>query len=562
MARPGRIGGPPGGVSGAVPEDAALVLRNGRVYVGSGAQRDGRPRFAEAVALRDGHVLATGTEEDVSRHITPTTRVVDAGGRAVVPGLIDSHVHLVRAGLTWTEEVRWFETPTLREGLSLLREAAARRPAGTWLRVVGGWHPGQFAEGRGPTAEELTRLFPDHPVYVQLLYEEAVLNAAGLEACGIVAGASDPPQGLFQREPATGRPTGVVRGPGAFAHCLARMPTPPLAEQVAGTRQALAALNACGVTGAADPGGIGVEPDAYDAIFEIWRADELTVRTRLYAGPVTRGRERTELAGWLRHTRPGFGDPWLRYAGLGEIAVFGCHDLEGLTDFTVDDAAKNELEAIMRDAASRGWPVHLHAVLDSTTGAILDVWERVAADFPIGELRWSLAHVEPVSVRNLDRISSLRVGVAVQDRMVYRAKDSARVWGEEPVRRGPPLREIVKRGIPLGAGTDATRVSSPNPWVALWWMVTGKTYDGGPRRTADQCLDRASALDAYTVGSAWFTFEEHHRGRLWPGMAADLAVLSDDYFDVDDDDIASIRSLLTLVDGRAVHAAGPFAGLA
>lgn len=558
MARPERIGGRADG--------AAVVLRGGRVYVGSDGRLGGpgrpRARFAEAIALGDGTVLTTGTAEEVARHVTATTEVVDLRGRTVVPGLIDSHLHLVRAGLTWTEEVRWFEVPTLERALSLLGESASRLPAGTWLRVVGGWHPGQFAERRGPIAGELTRLFPDHPVYVQLLYEEAVLNAAGLRACGITAGVDDPPNGTFLRDPATGEPTGVVRGVGAFTHCLARMPTPRPADQVTGTRQALATLNAYGITGAADPGGIGVGPDAYGALFEIWRADELPVRIRLYLGSHTRGREHGELAGWLDHVQPGFGDPWLRYLGLGEIAMFGCHDLEGLTRFTVDEAAKRDLEAVLREAARRRWPVHLHAVLDSTADAILDVWERVAADLPIRDLRWSLAHAEPVSARNLDRIAALGAGIAVQDRLVYRAADSARAWGEATVRCAPPLREIARRGIPLGGGTDATRVSSPNPWVSLWWLVTGKTVDGGPRRVAGQCLDRASALDAYSAGSAWFSFEDHVRGSLRPGMAADLAVLSDDYFTVPEDEIPAIRSVLTLVDGRAVHAEDAFAGLA
>lgn len=536
-----------------------VLLRGGRVYVGRG--EDG-PQFADALALAGGRITAVGKESAVADGVSSDTMVLDLDGRTVVPGLIDSHLHLVRGGSTWTQEVHWFEVPTLAEALDLLDERARRVPPGSWLQVVGGWHPGQFAERRGPTSEELTRRFPNNPVYIQLLYEEAVLNAAALDACGITAETSDPPLGAFDRDPATGRPTGTVRGVGAFMHCLTRVPEPSLEDQAEGTRRLMATLNSWGVTGGIDAGGLGLPPEGYEPLFGLWRARGMTVRTRLYVGPFTRGDEERELSGWLRHTRPGFGDEWLRHIGLGEITVFGCHDLEGLTDFTVDEASRGKLETIMRDAAARRWPVHMHSVLDSTTDAVLDVWEKVAADHPIGELRWSLAHLDPVSERNLDRIAALGLGIAVQNRLVYRATASAAAWGADAVRSAPPLRSIVERGIPLGAGTDSTRVASPNPWVALWWLVTGRTLDDGPERTADQCLDRATAMDAYTVGSAWFSFEEDTRGRLAPGMAADLAVLSDDYFSVADSAIPGLRSVLTLVDGRPVFTDGPFAGLA
>jgi predicted amidohydrolase YtcJ len=538
---------------------ADAVLRGGCVY--RGCDERGQPRFAEAVALADGRITAVGTADEVTAVADAATVQVDLEGRTVVPGLIDSHLHLVRAGLTWSEETFWYEVDSLEAALGLLDVEAARRPRGAWLRVVGGWHPGQFAEGRGPTSAELTRRYPQHPVYVQLLYEEAVLNALALEACGITAASPDPPRGSFERDPQSGQPTGVVRGVGAFMHCLDRGPPPAFEQQVAGTGELMAALHRWGLTGGVDAGGLGMPPERYEALFALWRAGAMTLRTRLYAGPSTPGREWDEVTGWLRHAQPGFGDAWLRHVGVGELAVFGCHDLEGLAPFAVDAAARAELLRVATEVARRGWPLHMHAVLDATTSAVLDVWEEVATRHPLAGLRWSLAHVEPISTANLDRVRALGCGLAVQNRLVYRATDSARVWGDAAVRRGPPLQAIRARGIPLGAGTDATRVASPNPWVSLWWLVTGRTYDDGPERVAEQCLGRADALEAYTSGSAWFSFEEHERGHIAPGMRADLAVLADDYFTVADDDIRRLSADLTLVDGRAVHATGPFAGL-
>lgn len=540
-----------------VPSDGPpeLILRGGEVHASTGSPP------AASIALRGGAVVQVGTDTEIAALAGPATQVVDLGGRTVVPGLIDSHIHVVRGGLTWHDELFWFEVDSLEAGLAMIREQAAKVPPGTWIRVVGGWHGGQFREGRGPSREELTALAPDHPVYVQLLYEEAVLNDAALHAAGIHRETPDPERGAFDRDPETGEPTGVVRGIGAFQHCLGQGSPPPPGSQAGSTRAMLESLAGYGLTGALDAGGLGMTPGSYRPLFDLWRQGPLPLKLRLYVCAASRGGERDEVDAWLRHARPGFGDAFLQHVGVGEIAHFGCHDLEGLTGFTVTQPAKDELETILLDVARSGWPLHIHAVLDDTISAILDVWERVDHVVPIGDLRWSLAHAEPISDPNLDRVARLGAGIAVQDRLVYRATDSARVWGEEAVRSGPPLRSILDRGIPLGAGTDATRVASPNPWVSLWWLVTGRTYDDGPERVAEQCLTREEALHAYTRGSAWFSVEEHDRGALLPGMAADLAVLDDDYFSVEDDAIRRLRSELTVVEGRVSHASGDFAGL-
>jgi predicted amidohydrolase YtcJ len=535
-----------------------LVLRGGDVLLDA----DGAsPRFASAVAVTDGTIVAVGDAATAMAAASPATQVVDLDGRLVIPGLIDSHIHVVRGGLTWEDELFWYEVPSLEEGFELIRAEVARTPPGTWIRVVGGWHHGQFREGRGPTHDELTRLAPEHPVYVQLLYEEAVVNAAALRAADIVTGVDDPPLGSFERDPETGEPTGTIRGIGAFNHVLSKVAPLSPDDQARSTASMLRALNRYGLTGAMDTGGFGMVPEAYEPLFQLWRDDGLTVKLRLYTSAATRGHEVDELTGWLRHARPGFGDAWLRHVGVGEIALFGCHDLEGLTDFHVDDATKDDLEVLLLDVARRGWPLHMHAVLDTTISAILDVWERVDRAASIAPLRWSLAHAEPIGDDDLDRVQRLGAGIAVQDRLVYRATDSARWWGEEAVRGGPPLRRILDRGIPLGAGTDATRVASPNPWVSLWWLTTGRTFDAGPERDPAQCLTRLEALDAYTRGSAWFSFEEHDRGSIAVGKAADLVVLDDDYFTVDDDAIRRLGADITIVEGAVVHATGSFEGL-
>lgn len=515
------------------------LLVDGRIWTGAG--------HVEALAVRGGRVLAAGSLEEVRAAAGPGAEEIGLGGRRVIPGLIDSHVHFVRAGAMWLDLVRWDGVGTLAEGLGRVAEAAGRMPAGSWIRVLGSWHPGQFAERRMPTRAELDEAAPEHPVYVQLLYEEAVLNSRALATLG----PDDPPGGVLERD-GDGNPTGVVRGPGAFGAVLGQVPVAARDRQRQSTRALMRDFHAGGVTGVIDPGGIGMTPEAYGPLFDLWREGELTLRTRLYLVPAERGREVEQVREWVRYVQPGFGDEWLRYVGMGEILTFGCHDLEGVGPFQVTDQARSDLREIVRTLAAADWNVHVHAVLDDTIGAVLDVWEQVRDETGLGSGRWSLAHAEPISSRNLARVRDLGAGIAVQDRMVFRAADSGAFWGGDVLAEAPPVRTILDMGIPLGAGTDGTVVSPLDPWLSIWWLVTGGSVDGAPPRDPGQRLDVEEALRAYTAGSAWFSLDEAERGSLRPGHMADLAVLSEDPFEVDPHDLRGISSVMTMVGGRIV----------
>lgn len=521
------------------------MLVNGKVWTGTGE--------VEAVAIRGGRVLTAGSIDEVRASLGTGAEEVDVEGRRVIPGLIDSHIHFVRAGLSWDDIVRWDGVTSLAAGLERIRRAAAATPAGTWLRVLGGWHPGHFEEGRGPTVAELNEAAPHHRVYVQLLYEEALLN----DAAAAHLPESDPPGGTIERTP-DGSPTGRIMGGGAFASILAQIPVADRKAQRASTKALAAELNARGITGVVDPGGFGVGPEVYRTAFDLWRDDELTVRTRLYLVPGGHGTEVEDARQWIRYVQPGFGDDMLRYVGFGEILSFGCHDMEGVRPFTMSHAAKADLREITTMLAEAGWPIHMHAIFDSTISDVFDVWEDV--DRQMGLPRTSLAHAEPISPASLERAKALGTGMAIQDRMIWRMADSAALWGDEVAASAPPLRDILDMGIPLAAGTDATVVAEINPWRCIWWLVTGESVDGAPPRAERHRLTMAEAIAAYTSGSAWISLDEDERGRLVPGQAADLAVLSDDVFG-EVADLPAVTSDLTLVGGRAVHAAGPFAGI-
>jgi predicted amidohydrolase YtcJ len=526
---------------------ACLLLTGGPIWTGR--------RTVDAVGIVGERVVAAGERAEVVDLLPGPPIEVDLGGRRAIPGLIDSHIHVLRGGLTWDQTTRWDDVDSLAEGLDRIRADAGVRPPGTWLRVLGGWHPGRFREGSGPTRTALDAASPDHPVYVQLLYEEGLLNTAGIER--LLAGGEVP--GVERDE--QGEPTGRVTGPAAFGKVLAGFGRPTREQEAASTRSLISTLASYGLTGAIDPGGFGITPESYATMFDLWRRDLLDMRIRLYLVPSGPGTELDDIRQWVRYVQPGFGDRMLRYVGMGEILSFGCHDMEGVRPFDVNETSRAELLEITELLAAHGWPVHMHAIFDDTISAVLDVWEEVNRRWDLHGRRFSLAHAEPIGRTNLERLRRLGAGIAVQNRLMYRAADSASVWGEEKAANSPPLGDILDLGIPLGAGTDATVVAPPNPWWSLWWLVTGRSVDGAPPRKARHRLSIEQALTAYTRGSAWFSFEEDDRGHLEQGALADVAVLSDDPFEVDPDRLPEVSAELTLVGGRPVHIGPGFTGL-
>jgi predicted amidohydrolase YtcJ len=536
-------------------EGADTILINGKVTTG----RAGDSEY-EALAIRHERILAIGTQSEMLALADSHTTIIDAGGRRILPGLIDSHMHLVRAGLTWNDELHWDGLTSLDEALALIALAVRQKAQGSWIRVVGAWHPGQFSERRGPTREELSALAPQHPVYVQQLYEDAIVNDAALRICGVTAETQDPPGGLFERDD-SGTPTGRVHGVPAFNFFLQRIGSGTFEQQVDSTLTMLRAFSRVGLTTAIDAGGLGATSTIYGPIFEMWKRRQLQVRTRLYLGASERGKEREQIAAWIAQFAPAFGDAYLKVIGAGELIELGYHDLEGLTPFRVPPECRRELYEITRMVAQMGWPMHIHAVWDTTIAAVLDVWEEVDCEFPLAGRRFSLAHADMITPADLARVQKMGIGIAVQDRLVFRAADSSRAWGHEKAHTAPPVSDMLALGIPVGAGTDSTRVTSYNPWVSLWWLITGCSFDGAPARHEHHCLSRMEALRLYTSGSAWFSFDEDELGTLESGKMADLIVLSDDYFTIPEDAIPTLEAVLTIVGGRLVYASDSFSDL-
>ncbi|MFI8192002.1 amidohydrolase [Streptomyces sp. NPDC085946] len=543
-------------------EPAELLVRNAKVYTGDPA----RPH-ARGVAIRDGQVVALGDDHALAGLVGPATRVVDALGRRVIPGLNDSHLHVIRGGLTYVLELRWDGVPSLRQALAMLREQAGRTPKGQWVRVVGGWTADQFAERRMPTVAELNEAAPDTPVFVLHLYQSALMNRAAVRAAGFTAATPDPPGGQIVRG-RDGRPTGVLlAAPSALVlySTLAKAPSLEPDEQRLSTRHFLRELNRFGLTSAIDAaGGFQNFPDNYRTVIELARAGDLTLRIAYHLFPQTGGQEIADLSRWIETVRPQDGDSWLRLNGAGENLTWAAADFENFAEPRPELAAgyEEEFEKAVRLLMENGWGFRLHATYDETIRRDLGVFERLAAEglFPAGN-RWLFDHAETVSDASLERIAALGGAVSVQNRMSFQGRVFADRYGTEAAARTPPVRRMLDQGLVVGAGTDATRVSSYNPWVALHWLVTGRTVGGFALCPPDDRLSRETALELYTRGGARLTGEEDVKGMLREGCFGDLAVLSEDYFAVPAGDIPHIESVLTVVGGRIVHAAAEYEGL-
>jgi predicted amidohydrolase YtcJ len=541
---------------------ATLVLRNGKFTT-----LDATHPEASAVAIANDRFAAVGEEKEVMRAAGPRTRVIDVGGRRVIPGLIDSHTHVIRGGLNYNMELRWDGVPSLSEALRMLEHQVERTPAPQWVRVVGGFNEYQFAEKRMPTLKELNDAAPDTPVFILRLYDRAMLNKAALRAIGFSRHTKDLPGSLIERDK-NGEPTGMlVAKPDAtiLYATLARAPRLSLDDQINSTRHFMRELNRLGVTSVIDAGG-GLQnyPQDYEVVERLARDNQLTIRIAYNLFTQKPKEELADFQRWAKIVAPGQGNDIYRHNGAGEMLVYSAADYEDFIeprpDLPADMTA--ELERVVRHLAQVKWPFRLHATYDQTITRALDVFERVNREVPLTGIHWFFDHAETISPKNIDRVKALGGGIAVQHRMAYQGEDFAKRYGKEMTAETPPIRRILAAGAPIGAGTDATLVASYNPWVSLYWLVTGNTIGGTSMYPRGNRVDRVTALRLWTEGNTWFSNEEHKKGAIKAGQLADLAVLSADYMNVAEDEISHLSSVLTVLGGTVVHGDGPFNDLA
>ncbi len=425
-----------------------------------------------------------------------------------------------------------------------------------------------------PTVQELNEAAPDTPTFVLFLYSQGLLNRAAVKALGLDEKTPAPDGGRYE----------FVDG-GAILHAepnplilyqmVARPPPLSAEDQVNSTLHFYRELNRLGVTSAVDAGGGGhAFPKDYAASQAVVRERGMPLRISYYLFAQTPGKEAEDFRRWTAAHEAGTNEDerlahGFELEGAGEFLAHSIGDWENFMaprpDLDVRQAAgldpSGDLHEVATILVKNQWPLRQHATYGESIARILDVFEQVKREQGRFVPRWAIDHAETAHDDELRRIHALGGGIAIQNRMAFAGEFFVERYGREAARYAPPVRKMLAMGIPVGAGTDGNRVSSYDPWVSLYWLVTGRTVGGTQLFADDNRLTREEALRLFTVGSAWFSQEETVKGRIAPGQYADFAVLNEDYFRVPEEGIRRLESLLTVVDGKVVHAAAPFAAL-
>lgn len=474
---------------------------------------DDRGAVGDTLTLANGRIGSVGfaiaLDADIPR--------IDLGGRTVIPGLVDAHVHYTRAGVNPGYQERRVERAF---SIATLQETIANRatsvPRGEFITCIGGWNHRQFIEGRRPTRAELDDAAPDHAVYLSGTGggTGAITNRRGVaffEAQGVALEAD----------------TGVVTSARDAIAALQRAQTDE--DRLRGTEELNRYASSVGLTTVINAGNF----DDQQFPLKLWREDRLNVRMRpLY--PADSPDEVTERAeNSFPQDGRAVGDELYRPAGFGE-RIGGSNTMS------------EQLEPTARAIARFGWLLQQHSISSAENDFHLDIFERISRDYEIGALHWALIHLQEISDNALERLEALGAGA------------SAQTWTYLSDAGGPPFRRIVDAGIPAAVGTDSTNVSALDPWLTLYYMTTGRNLAGELTNDGQQ-ISRLEALRLYTRGAAWFSFDQNAVGSFDTGRLADLAVLSEDYLMASEENLRTIDSVLTLVGGRIVHASAPFA---
>ena len=512
------------------------ILTNGKIIT-----VNDRFTVAQAVAIRGDRFVAVGTNQEITRLAGPNTRRVDLGGKAVIPGLIEAHAHLMRAAETWAIEVRFDGVDSRKQALELVRAKAASLPPGQWVYTLGGWSYDQFADNNKPlTREELDQAAPNNPVYLQFQRCCAFLNSRSIEAMGVAA-MKEP----WVERDAGGRPTGRVNDPG-LAQMQAKVPRPPKETLPTNALALMRDLNRAGITTA---GAVGC-PDETRAFYEgLHKKGELTFRFMcMVSFVVTDMASAKKAAPEIAKIKLFQGDNYLDDVMYGETIGLSDNMLQPHTSYTAEQMAWWSL--IATEIAKAGLPVQQHATISETFPTFLDQFERINKEYPIRNLRWAFAHMDQVSANDLERMKKLGMWAAVRAIEPVMGGAFSRAHGDR-VKDMPPLRMIQDSGILWGFHTDATEVNQYRPFTTLWFAVTGKMIGGTVVNR--QTITREEALIAHTRSNAFFVMRENDLGTIAPGKLADLVVMDRDYLTVPADQIRDIKPVITMVGGKVVY---------
>jgi hypothetical protein len=522
------------------PNVRDLLLTNGKIHT-----MDAGDQVVESARVIGDKFVAVGRGK---LGATRCTEVVDLKGRTAVPGLIDNHNHIVLLGLRPGHDTRLESAESIADVQALVAARAKELPAGEWITSIGGFDINQFVPPPGaprfPTLAELDVAAPNHPVYIQMSFAgPSVTNSLGkrfFEQAGIEVGKEGSLAGGFQTPNPTTRALYELKQRQTFA------------DQKRGTLDAERYAASLGLTTHLDQGGFpatGTPSDAaahfdiyhaYDALLALHDEHAMLVRMRINFLYMETDGSTPQLAARLKNAFPLFGTPMLKTEGIGEFTASASPILGDASDVWV---------AGTRRVAQAGWRNENHSLTPGDFKVIIDGWERINKDLPapgITQLRWVVAHVPFITPEYVTKLKALGGGASVLGGWRYISGTAQQ--------NGPPFKMLKDSGIPMGMSSDGMQISPMNPWLGLYYVVTGRNARGDVIN-AGQTLERNDALKLYTASNGWFLHEEDVLGTIEPGKYADLVVLSANYFDgkaVPDEGIKKIRSVLTIVGGRVV----------
>jgi predicted amidohydrolase YtcJ len=519
-----------------------LILTNGKIIT-----VDDRFTVAQAVAVKADRVIAVGTSRDIGRLAGPGTRTIDLKAKAAIPGLIDNHLHLMRAGTTWQWEVRWDGVSSRRQALEMLRARAKAAAPGEWVFNLGGWTVDQFADDKRPfTREELDRIVSDHPVLLQSSYYRVYLNSRGLQAVGIDDKNPDSP---WVERDAAGRPTGVI-GEAGVRPISAKLPVATPEQIEASSRLMISDLNKMGLTSV---GSVGCEDNLLPA-YRKWEGQgQLNLRVFCIVSPPGGGPQQADqLPARISAMKLFQGDSFIDQVFYGEGVYGPLQDPMFVKGSSPRPEQLAQFKRIATEIAKAGLPLHQHVNLTNTIDAFLDQIEEINKEHPIKNLRWTFAHINQINASQLDRMKKLGMYAALHPWSIINGGIYQGLLGEQSYDFGP-VATIQSSGVMWGFGSDGTRANQIMPFTTLWWAVTGKMVGGTKVLRDTQTISREDALIAHTRRNAFFVFQEDNLGSIQPGKLADILVLDRDYLTVPADQIKDIKPVMTIVGGRVVY---------
>ena len=513
---------------------------------------------AQAVAVLGDRIVAVGSNADVEAWRGPATKVIDAGGKLLLPGFNDSHVHFVSGGLQ-LEQVQLNDVTSKEEFVSRIGERAKQTPKDEWM-LGGDWDETKWTPPQLPTKELIDPVTGDTPVFLSRYDGHmALANSAALRLAGVTAQTAEPAGGMIVRD-ANGNPTGALKD---AAMELVTKVIPPLSheQRLKAVKRALAHAAALGVTSVQH-----MNPDYEDiaAYSELLDRGELTAR--IYAAPlITQVDDQVKIG-----IRRAFGSPYLRIGALkayadGSLGSRTAYFFDGFVDQPDNRGLlSNEMHpvSLMRDrmmkADAAGLQLCTHAIGDQAISIILDLYSELIKAHGEDDRRLRIEHAQHMAAKDFDRFAQLHVIASMQP---YHAIDDGR-WaqariGHDRASRTYAFRTFLDHGVRLAFGTDWD-VAPLNPMLTLYAAVTRETLDGkNPQGWfPEQKLTVAEAVEAYTMGSAYAEFQDKDKGSITPGKLADMVLLSEDIFSVPPDDISKVKVLRTLVGGWQVFGQG------